>query len=109
MSVENKNVIDIVSIDKEDNAVLTITDHLEWDIKNKHLLILQDKINSYLGAIEGGEFYTKYPHAESRNIIIRVVSLHDPNEEGKVFLERVKGILEEGGYKFQFSLHPAKG
>lgn len=31
MSVDNKNVIDIVSIDKEGNANLTISDHLEWD------------------------------------------------------------------------------
>ncbi|MDE3184757.1 MAG: hypothetical protein KGM16_15170 [Bacteroidota bacterium] len=106
MSVENTNVIDIVSIDEKDNAVLTITDHLEWDNKNEHLLILQDKINSYLGAIEGGELYTNYPDAKNKSIIIRVVALHSPNEEGKIFLERVKQIIEEGGYNFQFKLRP---
>ncbi|MGB3006513.1 MAG: DUF6572 domain-containing protein [Chitinophagaceae bacterium] len=106
MSVENKNIIDIVSIDEEDNAVLTITDHLEWDIENEHLLILQDKINSYLGAIEGGELYTNYPNAENKNIIIRVVALHNPNEEGEIFLERVKKVIEEGGYSFQFKQRP---
>jgi hypothetical protein len=105
MSIEDKNIIDIVSIDDEDNAVLTITDHLEWDTENEHLLILQDKINSYLGAIEGGELYTKYPNAENRNIIIRVIGLHSPTEEGQVFLERVKEVLETGGYSFQFKLH----
>ena len=44
-----------MSIDNDENVVLTITDHLEWDIENEHLLILQDKINAYLGAIEDGE------------------------------------------------------
>ena len=105
MSVEDKHIIDIVSIDEEDNAVLSISDHLEWDNKNEHLLILQEKINSYLGAIEGGELYTNYPDAENKNIVIRVVALHVPNEEGELFLERVKEILEAGGYNFQFKLH----
>lgn len=44
MSIENLNVIDVVSIDKNENVVLTISDHLEWDEENNHLLLLQDKI-----------------------------------------------------------------
>ena len=47
MSVENKNIIDIISIDPNENVVFSISDHLEWDLENKHLLILQDKINYY--------------------------------------------------------------
>lgn len=46
MAVDDKNVIDIVSMNPEGKAVLTISDHLEWDTENNHLLILQDKINS---------------------------------------------------------------
>ncbi len=104
MSVENKNIIDFVSIDKDDNAVLTISDHLEWDTENEHLLILQDKINVYLGAIESGELYEKYQSAKNKHIIIRIVSLHEPNEDGKIFLERVKVTLEQAGYGFKFNL-----
>ena len=62
MSVENKGIIDIASIDENGNVVLTISDHLEWDTENEHLLILQDKINSYLGVIESGALYAKYPN-----------------------------------------------
>lgn len=102
MSVENKNIIDVVSIDSEDNAVLTISDHLEWDTENEHLLILQDKINVYLGAIESGELYEKYPNAKDKHIIISVASLHEPNADGKIFLERVKLTLEQAGYGFKF-------
>jgi hypothetical protein len=39
MSVENTKVIDVVSIDLDGNAILSISDHLEWDDKNEHLLI----------------------------------------------------------------------
>jgi hypothetical protein len=102
MSVENKNVIDVISIDLEGNAVLTISDHLDWDAQNEHLLILQDKINSYLESIEGGDFYDKYPNARDRNIVIRVVALHKPNDEGQSFLKSVKNKLESAGYGFRF-------
>ncbi len=56
MSVEDYNKIDIISIDNDGNAVLTISDYLEWDPGNEHLLILQTKINMYLGAIEAENY-----------------------------------------------------
>ena len=60
MSVSDKGVIDIVSINLNGNVVLTISDHLPWDMKMEHIFILQEKINSYLGAIETGELNEKY-------------------------------------------------
>lgn len=75
MSVEDKNVIDFISLDREEKEVmLTISDHLEWDDENEHLLILRDKLNSYLAAIEGGDLYIKYPKALNKNICIRISS-----------------------------------
>jgi hypothetical protein len=102
MSIEQKDVIDFVSIDPKGNAVLTISDHLPWDAENEHLLLLQDKINSYLGAIETGELYDAYPNGKNRNIIIRIVALESPNKDGLLFLERAKGILTSAGYGFEF-------
>jgi hypothetical protein len=54
MPVDNIDVIDFVSIAKENNAVLTISDHLEWGDSHSHCDILQNKINSYLTSIEIG-------------------------------------------------------
>ena len=102
MAVDNKNVIDVVSIDLNGNAVLTISDHLEWDSKNEHLLVLQEKINSYLAALESGELYKKYPDAINRKLIILVVTLYEPSTVGQMFLNRVKSSLEELGYAFEF-------
>jgi len=61
MSVEEKNKIDIITTNKEGILVLTISDHLEWDDENEHLLILQDKINSYVDFIESGQMAESYP------------------------------------------------
>ena len=67
MAVDNPNVIDAIGTDQTTGeVVLTISDHLEWDDRNEHLLILQEKINRYIGFIETGELREKYPGAEAR-------------------------------------------
>jgi hypothetical protein len=101
MSIEDASVIDIVSLDKNGNVQLTISDHLEWDIDNKHLLLLQEKLNAYLSSIEGGDLYDKYPEAKGRKIILCVTTKFWPNEDGHKFLSRAKTVLEEAGYDFQ--------
>lgn len=104
MSVENLNVIDFASIDTNGNAILTISDHLEWDDNNEHLLILQKKINAYLSAIESGNFYVDYPSALKRNIVIRIVAKYEPNIDAKLFLNATEKILESAGYGFKFKV-----
>ena len=102
MSIENLEVIDAISIDKDNNVVLSISDHLEWDEKNEHLVILQNKINLYLNAIESGDLYKHYPKAQDRDIVINIVSKFPPNNDGHLFLRKVKDILNSSGYNFSF-------
>lgn len=103
MSVEDKNVVDFVSIAPSNNKVmLSISDHLEWDEENEHIIILQDKINAYISFIESGDVYEKYPQSEGKSFAIELVLKYKPNEEGYNFLNHVKEILEEAGYGFEF-------
>ena len=87
MSIENINVIDFVSIDREDNVVLIVSDELIWDKENTHLVKLQDKLNAYLDAIDNGSLYESYPAAKGRKIVISVVS--------KYFLKTKMVSMEE--------------
>lgn len=103
MSVENVKVVDFISIDKEENVVLTISDHLEWDTSNEHLLLLQEKLNSYLHFIEGGELYESYPDAKNRHIVINIVTKYLPSKDGQTFLDRSREVLKAAGYGFSFS------
>lgn len=103
MSVENLKVIDFVSIDLNGNVVLTISDHLEWNESNEHLLVLQDKINAYLSAIESGDLYKQYSDAKGRNIVINLVVKHVPNKDGMIFIKRIKEAVTSAGYSFTFS------
>lgn len=104
MSVDNSKVIDSISIDKDGNVVLTISDHLPWDEENEHLLILQDKINAYLTFIENGELIENYPDAKGCDILINIITKFLPNETAELFLKRTREVLEESGYKLKLML-----
>jgi|SRR5690554_5662069 hypothetical protein len=102
MSVENSQVIDAISINPQDVVVLTISDHLEWDEENEHLLLLQNKINAYLGVIESGEIYESYPEAQDKSFQIAIAFKFSPNETAIDFLERVREMLSESGYELEY-------
>jgi hypothetical protein len=61
MSVEQTDVVDIVSIERETgNVILTISDHLDWSDSVAHQSILQKKLNIYLAFVESGEILEQY-------------------------------------------------
>lgn len=107
MSVDQLQVIDIISTDKDGDIVLTISDHLDWGNTREHLLMLQEKINAYLRFLESGEVYEKYPDAKGRRLIIQVTFQYQPSPEAYLFLSRAKGIVEQAGFGFRHELFSA--
>ena len=57
MSIEQSDKIDFISITKSGKVQLTISDHLEWNNEEMHLLILQKKINAYLDYIQSEQIF----------------------------------------------------
>lgn len=103
MSIEDKKIVDFISNDKDGNVVLSISDHLEWDEKNEHLLLLQEKINDYLNFIETDQINKEIYNTEKGKIIIHLYCKYFPNADGVRFLDMTKEILNNAGYKFQFT------
>lgn len=69
MTVEQTDVIDFISVEKETGIVkLSISDHLDWNQESCHLFLLQEKINSYLRFIENDELINACPDAAGKNI-----------------------------------------
>jgi len=97
MSIEQKDIIDFISTSPDGKIVLTISDHLLWDEKNEHLLILQEKLNSYLRFIESGEIYESYPAAKDNSLIIEIGVQYEPNEPGLAFLNLCKKTIVNAG------------
>lgn len=105
MPVDDVTAIDFVAVDvTTGEVILVIADHLEWDEKNEHLLVLQNKLNAYLEGIENGSLYEGYPDAVNRAIVIRIVAKHEPDENGNIFLERAADTIKTAGYRLEFSV-----
>jgi len=107
MSVDQVNVVDFVSRNKEGEIVLTISDHLAWNKTREHLFVLQEKINTYLRFVESGEIYEKYPEAGGRRIRVDVKFHYQPTLEALAFLDKVKPTIEAAGVIFSFELFSA--
>ncbi|HLZ51994.1 MAG TPA: DUF6572 domain-containing protein [Candidatus Acidoferrum sp.] len=99
MSVEQENIIDIVSLDKKTgDIILTISDHLDWSDSTKHQSFLQAKLNKYLAFVESGEILEHYPDAKGRRAVFNVVFKFKPDLEGRKFLSRARKIIETAGF-----------
>lgn len=84
-------------------VVLSITDHLQWG-SNEHLFLLQEKLNTYLAFIEGGEMLDAYPSATDRPVRIDVVCKFRPDGAAESFLHRAREIIEEAGLSFRYEV-----
>ena len=105
MTVEQTNLVDLVSvITSKNEVVLTISDHLEWDEKNEHLLLLQEKLNSYLAFIESGELLRSYPSATGRSVVVDVVCKHPLNSVAKGFFDRGATIFKDAGFRLDYQI-----
>jgi len=102
VSVDQLDVVDIISIDKQTgHVVLTISDHLDWTDSIAHQTALQAKFNRYLAFVESGEILTRYPDAKERPVTIKVVFKHKPDAEGRQFLRRAMSIIESAGFSLR--------
>jgi hypothetical protein len=105
MSIIEKDKIDLIGVDKvSKEAILTITDHLNWEDELFHLSALQDKINAYLSFIESGEIYDSYPDAVNKSIAIEIVSEYPLSLNAKEFMTRVRGVLYDLDIKLIFEM-----
>jgi hypothetical protein len=102
VSVEQTDVVDIPGIDRETgHVVLTVSDHLDWSDSVGHQTILQKKLDTYLAFVESGEILEQYPKAKNRPVAFRVVFQVPPDELGRAFVARVRGVIESAGFSLR--------
>ncbi|WP_259666247.1 DUF6572 domain-containing protein [Rhizobium lentis] len=109
MSLDQTNVVDAIGVDDATGElVLTITDHLEWTVRvDEHLLLLQEKLKSYLRFVESGEMLEVYPDAKGRAVLIDVVCKYPPSQLALGFYNQVAKIVDGAGIKLQHRLFSA--
>jgi hypothetical protein len=103
MSVEEIESVDAIGISRATNEVtLVIADHLDWRDGHRHMLLLQEKLNTYLRFLESGEVYQAYPKARGRRFVIEIVGQHDPTDAAKEFLAYVTRAIDAAGFALRF-------
>ena len=97
MSILDKQKIDIIGI-QDNQLVMIICDHLEWTDNDseddEHLLLLQDKLNCYLGSYENGEIFQKYPNSNNKPLKIIIAGQYCLNKKGIWFINQVREKLK---------------
>jgi hypothetical protein len=89
MSLDQSTTVDAIGIEDETgSAVLTIADSWDWTDEQRHLLALQDKLNSYFEFIETGQIWEVYPAARGRQLAIDVVSRFPATRAASEFMEK---------------------
>jgi hypothetical protein len=104
MTVEDIDKVDRIGIDRKTGDVhLLISDHLDWDQnEGEHLFVLQDKLNTYLGFVESGQLYAKYPRAVGKKIIFEVMGKFPLSEEASKFYRLAGKAIQDAGFSLQF-------
>ena len=106
MAVDEPNKIDFTVISKDRTYVmLIVVDHLDWhENEGEHLLMLQDKLNTYLEFIEGGELVQNMPHAAGLPVIISIYGKYPLSSEAARFVELAKGTVAGAGFSLEFKV-----
>ena len=105
MTISEPNKIDIVATRPDSRVVrLVVSDHLEWDDVQAHCRLLQNKLNTYLEFVEGGELarLTHPPVPADPAVLIEVALLHAPPPEAQAFLAEAGAMLHRHGYGFEW-------
>ena len=104
MTISETDQVDFATLEPDTNKfVLSISDHLEWtDEPHEHLLLLQEKLNTYLRFAESGEIYRELPSAIGRKIVFRVVGKYPLSIAAKQFFDRAREIVGAAGFELSF-------
>jgi hypothetical protein len=105
MSVDQPAVIDFLWKDEKNNrAVLTISDHLDWEEEGEHLLLLQEKLNHYLEFIESGQLMEAKPEFRGLPVLLHVAAQYPLSEQAARFYDMVKERVAAMGCSLMFDL-----
>ena len=105
MAVDEPDKIDIIAVNKEQTKLtLVLTDHLDWNSyeTGEHLMMLQDKLNTYFAFLESDDLLLHRPNAREMALAVEVVFLQEPNAEAIDFLDLVGAEFAKDGYEFSY-------
>ncbi len=112
MSLANHDVIDCLSVGESGRILLTVADDLDWLDESRHIEALQEKLNTYLAAIESGQVHDLASDAagsvvlHSAPVAIEIVAAFPWPRAGAEFLAQVKQAIAGYGVELTTRVFP---
>lgn len=100
MSIFESDSVDFLVLESKVLKMI-ISDHLDWKEEYEHLLLLQEKINSYIAFYESGQYEEMYPDSSFEYGVIEIHFLFEPTKTAFKFLDLVQKKLVEVNLKVE--------
>jgi hypothetical protein len=104
MALHKTGVIDRLGVEAETgHVVLTVVDEMDWSDDQRHLLALQQKLNTYLSFVERGEVFRRLARSGGRvlprttPVKVGIVAVHPFPAYAMAFLEYARHIFANSG------------
>lgn len=103
MAITDKDVIDSVAYDN-DQLILQLYDHLDFDgeFEKDHLIMLQDKLNTYIWYIDSKQYKDTYPQNDFAQFVIKIFFMFEPSDLCIRFISHVNDRLSETGIIIEY-------
>ncbi|MFZ5531627.1 MAG: DUF6572 domain-containing protein [Pseudomonadota bacterium] len=101
MAINKTDVIDAIGTDI-DTGMVVLSLICAEEMTPEALLLVQEKLNSYLTFIESGEIYSSYPSAKGKDLHIRIYSQFRPQGMAAEFLALAEPIVTGAGIGFSY-------
>jgi len=105
--ISDAETVDALGIDPDTgDALLVITDDLDWSDPVAHINALQAKIGAYLGFINTGQFEASLPESAGRKRRIAIIQQFEPPIQIVPILDQLGDQLEAFDVDFSYGSLP---
>lgn len=105
MTVAQTDIVDWMGLEKGTGHVsLTIVDDLDWSDEENHLLLLQEKLNTYLAFVESGEVFERLVEEvgqqvqETTPVKVTILAKFGPTARAHAFLKHASEAFGGAGF-----------
>ena len=103
MAITEKDVVDSVAYE-DDFLLLQLYDHLDFEgeFEKDHMMMLQDKLNTYIWYIDSKQYRETYPGKKFNNFLIKIFFVFEPSVLCKDFIIHVNKRLSNTKIKIEY-------
>jgi hypothetical protein len=106
MSIDDLNVVDAISLDPHGVVNLTIFDAWDWVDEGRHLLAIQEKMNTYFNFIQSGQLLEAYPDAAGKKILINLIMSDEVPPQALELLRRADALAMKLNARVSHQVRP---